>query len=168
MPARPPIHQWTNADCIRWLLDTDLKQFVPAFARNGITGAILARLEDHNDHTKLAELLTYRVDEAWSDLQLDVLSAGIAAELPPAAPVKTKADASTAETTTTIAAHGEVVHDAGVADRASLVRFHESAAHEAEASRPPTITRERSGTTVARDIHVTRSRAPPSSRCALA
>ena len=46
-PADP--RNWTNADVLRWLIDADQKQHVPAFIRHNVTGPLLVELLSRAD-----------------------------------------------------------------------------------------------------------------------
>ena len=46
-PADP--RNWTNADVLRWLIDADQKQHVPAFIRHNVTGPLLVDLLSRAD-----------------------------------------------------------------------------------------------------------------------
>lgn len=61
---------WTNTDVLLWLLKLDLKQFVPAFIHNNVTGSMLLKVEKDGG-MKLDELLTMAEGaHSWSAAQL--------------------------------------------------------------------------------------------------
>ena len=41
---------WSNSDVLRWLIDEDQKQFIPAFLQHNVTGAQLKRMLSSKDH----------------------------------------------------------------------------------------------------------------------
>ena len=35
---------WSNSEVLRWLIDVDQKQFIPAFLQHNVTGAMLEQM----------------------------------------------------------------------------------------------------------------------------